>query len=123
MRQARSSWAPGQPQETLSGDRRLRQNTGESTLRRPHDIGLSSSECLNHKDKSTGANEILQKLGKSLGSTATVKSVFGDPVHVEGKTVVAVARVVFWDLGRVLGLGQGHTICRRMGTLREVAAG
>ena len=51
-----------------------------------------------------GANEMLQKLGESLASTATVKSVFGDPIHVDGKTVVPVARVA---LGFGAGFGAG----------------
>jgi uncharacterized spore protein YtfJ len=53
-----------------------------------------------------GANEMLQKLGESLGLTATVKSVFGDPIQVEGKTVVPVASVA-------LGLGAGFGAGRR----------
>lgn len=39
--------------------------------------------------------EMLQKIGETLGSTATVRSVFGEPVHVEGKTVVPVAHVKY----------------------------
>lgn len=41
------------------------------------------------------ATELLERIGESLGSTATVKSVFGDPIHVEGKTVVPVAKVAY----------------------------
>jgi uncharacterized spore protein YtfJ len=41
------------------------------------------------------ATEMLEKLGESLGSTATVKSVFGEPIHAEGKTVVPVAKVAY----------------------------
>ena len=47
-----------------------------------------------------GASDMLQELGESLASTATVKSVFGDPIYVDGKTVVPVARVA-------LGFGAG----------------
>lgn len=42
-----------------------------------------------------GAAEILEKIGESLGSAATVKSVFGEPIHAEGKTVVPVAKVAY----------------------------
>jgi uncharacterized spore protein YtfJ len=56
------------------------------------------------RSKSMGANEMLQKLGESLGSTATVKSVFGEPIHVDGKTVVPVARVA---MGFGAGFGAG----------------
>jgi len=41
------------------------------------------------------ATEMLESIGESLGSTATVKSVFGEPIHAEGKTVVPVAKVAF----------------------------
>lgn len=52
------------------------------------------------------ANEMLQRLGESLGSTANVKSVFGDPIQVEGKTVVPVARLIF-GFGAGFGSGRG----------------
>lgn len=41
------------------------------------------------------ATDILEKIGESLGSTANVKSVFGEPIHAEGKTVVPVAKVAY----------------------------
>ncbi|HYK59341.1 MAG TPA: spore germination protein GerW family protein [Bryobacteraceae bacterium] len=41
------------------------------------------------------ATEMLEKIGSSLGSTATVKAVFGEPIHMEGKTVVPVAKVAY----------------------------
>jgi uncharacterized spore protein YtfJ len=41
------------------------------------------------------ANEMLQNIGGTLGSTATVKSVFGEPIHAEGKTVVPIAKVAY----------------------------
>jgi uncharacterized spore protein YtfJ len=50
------------------------------------------------------AQNLLEKLGESLGSTATVKSVFGEPIHVEGKTVVPVATVMYGFGG---GFGSG----------------
>ena len=53
-----------------------------------------------------GANEMLQRLGESLGSTATVKSVFGEPIHVDGKTVVPVASVAM-GFGAGFGAGPG----------------
>lgn len=51
------------------------------------------------------AADILEKIGDSLGSTATVKSVFGEPIHAEGKTVVPVAKVAY---GFGAGSGTGH---------------
>ena len=51
------------------------------------------------------ATELLEKIGGSLGSTATVKTVFGEPIHAEGKTVVPVAKVAY---GFGAGGGHGH---------------
>lgn len=39
--------------------------------------------------------DLLQKISEGLGSTATVKSVFGDPIHANGKTIVPVAKVCY----------------------------
>jgi uncharacterized spore protein YtfJ len=50
------------------------------------------------------AKEMLQNIGESLGSTATVKSVFGEPIHIEGKTVVPVAKVAY-GFGAGFGVG------------------
>jgi len=47
--------------------------------------------------------EMLAKIGESLGSAATVRSVFGEPIHAEGKTVVPVAKVAYG-----FGAGGGH---------------
>jgi len=41
------------------------------------------------------ATEMLQKVGETLGSTATVKSVFGEPIQAGGKTVVPIAKVAY----------------------------
>ena len=49
---------------------------------------------------------MLQGIGNSLAATATVKSVFGDPIHSEGKTVVPVAKVAY---GFGAGFGQGKS--------------
>ena len=51
------------------------------------------------------ASELLEKIGDSLGSTASVKTVFGEPIHTEGKTVVPVAKVAY---GFGAGVGHGH---------------
>jgi uncharacterized spore protein YtfJ len=44
------------------------------------------------------ATDLLQRIGETVESTATVRSVFGEPVHANGKTIVPVARVscAFW---------------------------
>jgi uncharacterized spore protein YtfJ len=48
--------------------------------------------------------EILEKLGEALGSKASVKSVFGEPIQADGKTVVPIARVAYGFGG---GFGAG----------------
>ena len=60
------------------------------------------------------ATEMLGKLGESLGSTATVKSVFGEPIHAEGKTVVPVAKVAYG-----FGAGGGHGPKKHEGASEE----
>jgi uncharacterized spore protein YtfJ len=52
------------------------------------------------------AKEMLQKLGETLGSSASVKSVYGDPIHLDGKTVVPVATVAY-GFGAGFGTGPG----------------
>ena len=52
------------------------------------------------------ANEMLEKLGESIGSRATVKSVFGEPIHAGDKTVVPIAKVCYGFGG---GFGAGPT--------------
>lgn len=50
------------------------------------------------------AQDLLQRIGETLGSTASVKSVFGEPIHVNGKIVVPVAKVAYGFGG---GFGSG----------------
>ena len=50
------------------------------------------------------AKELLRNLGETLGTTATVKSVFGEPIYLEGKTVVPIAKVSYGFGG---GFGTG----------------
>ena len=60
------------------------------------------------------AAEILQRMGDTLGSTATVKSVFGEPIHVNGKTVVPVAKVAY-GFGGGAGMGKNESHPERQG--------
>jgi uncharacterized spore protein YtfJ len=39
--------------------------------------------------------DVLRSLGDRLGTAATVKSVYGDPIHAEGRTVVPVAKLSY----------------------------
>jgi uncharacterized spore protein YtfJ len=41
------------------------------------------------------AISVIQEFVESLRSTATVKSVFGEPIQIEGKTVVPIAKVSY----------------------------
>jgi len=54
------------------------------------------------------ATDILQQIGESLGSSATVKAVFGEPVHAAGRTVIPVAKVAY-GFGGGFGTGHGKT--------------
>lgn len=40
-----------------------------------------------------GAKDILEKVSESVAGKATVKSVFGEPIHAEGRTIVPVAKI------------------------------
>ena len=60
------------------------------------------------------ATDILQKIGETLGSTATVKSVFGEPIHANGKTVVPVAKVAY-GFGGGFGTGKDSARADRQG--------
>lgn len=52
------------------------------------------------------ARDLFQKIGETLGSAATVKSVFGEPIHANGRTVVPVAKVAYGFGG---GFGTGKS--------------
>src|SRR5262245_45377854 len=75
------------------------------------------------------AAELLQRMGDTLGSTATVKSVFGDPIHVNGKTVVPVAKVGYGFGGGAGGGKEGANAvsegegCGGGGGVRALPAG
>jgi uncharacterized spore protein YtfJ len=60
------------------------------------------------------ATDLLQKIGETLGSTATVKSVFGEPIRVNGKTVVPVAKVAY-GFGGGFGSGKDSAHADRQG--------
>jgi uncharacterized spore protein YtfJ len=60
------------------------------------------------------ATDLLQKIGETLGSTATVKSVFGDPIHVNDKTVVPVAKIAY-GFGGGFGTGKGGAVADKQG--------
>ena len=60
------------------------------------------------------APDLLQKIGETLGSTATVKAVFGEPIHTNGRTVVPVAKVAY-GFGGGSGSGKGSASAERQG--------
>jgi uncharacterized spore protein YtfJ len=51
------------------------------------------------------ASDLLESIGQKLGSTATVKTVYGEPIQANGKTVVPIAKVAYGFGG---GFGSGH---------------
>jgi uncharacterized spore protein YtfJ len=56
------------------------------------------------------ATDLLEKIGQTLGSTATVKSVFGEPIQASGKTIVPVAKVAYgFGGGSGTGKNLAHT--------------
>jgi uncharacterized spore protein YtfJ len=64
--------------------------------------------------------QTLQHLSETLGNSATVKSVFGDPISIEGKTVVPIARVAY---GFGAGGGKGPSRRGEATTATEKAEG
>jgi uncharacterized spore protein YtfJ len=58
--------------------------------------------------------DLLQRISETLGSTATVRSVFGEPIHANGKTVVPVAKVSY-AFGGGAGAGKDSAHATRQG--------
>ncbi|MGQ0568094.1 MAG: GerW family sporulation protein, partial [Armatimonadota bacterium] len=54
------------------------------------------------KNGQVTVEELLNRIGQ-MHEKATVKTVFGEPMHVEGRTIVPVARVRY-----MFGLGMGR---------------
>jgi uncharacterized spore protein YtfJ len=67
--------------------------------------GLLLAIWVKDKEATMAATDILHQIGESLGSSATVKSVFGEPIQAGGKTVIPVAKVAYGFGG---GFGTGH---------------
>src|SRR5205823_10675197 len=67
---------------------------------------LKEARYFNQEEHSfMDASGVVQKIGETLGATASVKSVFGEPIHAAGRTIVPVARVAYGFGG---GFGQGE---------------
>jgi uncharacterized spore protein YtfJ len=62
-----------------------------------------------------GSSTLLQTIHESLGTRAQVKSVFGDPISAEGKTIVPVAKVAYGFGGGSGTGGVGETSARGEG--------
>ncbi len=45
-------------------------------------------------------HELLQRLAERMGASADIKTIFGEPIAAEGKTIIPVARLAY-------GLGTG----------------
>src|SRR5262245_65853822 len=83
-------------------------------LRRGRRDSLSKRIILQERGHIMNAVDVLQRIGETLGSTATVKSVFGEPIHVNGKTVVPVAKVAY-GFGGGFGMGKDSAHADREG--------
>jgi uncharacterized spore protein YtfJ len=57
---------------------------------------------------------LLKEISETLGSTATAKSVFGDPIQIDGKIVVPVAKVAY-VFGGGFGAGKNALHADRQG--------
>src|SRR5262245_30088296 len=69
------------------------------------------------------ASNMLEKMSETLGSTAHVRSVFGEPIQMEGKTVIPIAKIAYGFGG---GFGSGHGkpgSADEAGTMREGEGG
>ena len=56
--------------------------------------------------------EILNSIIERISNTATVKSVFGEPITAQGRTIIPVARIICGFGG---GMGQAHHVERGEG--------
>jgi uncharacterized spore protein YtfJ len=61
-------------------------------------------------EQSQLVNELLERVGETVGKRAQASAVFGEPVQREGVTVIPVARARFGFGG---GGGSGRTRARR----------
>jgi uncharacterized spore protein YtfJ len=75
------------------------------------------------------ATDMLQRISESFGTSASVKSVFGEPIHANGRTVVPVAKVAYGFGGGAGGARAGASAERQGegggggGGVRAVPAG
>jgi uncharacterized spore protein YtfJ len=60
------------------------------------------------------STDVLQRISEALGTTANAKSVFGEPIHADGKTVVPVAKVAY-GFGGGFGSGKDGSHADRQG--------
>lgn len=64
---------------------------------------------LNGARDSTRAEDIVLNLGDKFAATANAKSVYGEPVRVDNRTIVPVAKVAY-GLGATSGGRNGETV-------------
>jgi uncharacterized spore protein YtfJ len=62
---------------------------------------VNGAPNVKHQEVEMGVHHFLESLGEKLRSSASVKTVYGDPIEAQGKTIIPVARVAY-------GLGGGY---------------
>src|SRR4029078_3598049 len=77
-----------------SGRRCIRPSTSKRRFRRPRGARRESAEGV-HRGCRMDVTNVLQTIARRVGATTTVRSVFGEPIHANGKTVVPVAKVAY----------------------------
>lgn len=61
-------------------------------------------------------NDLVERLSSGLGQSATIGNVFGEPIHVDQKTIIPVAKISYGFGG---GYGQGPGKRNRVPTVPE----
>jgi uncharacterized spore protein YtfJ len=70
------------------------------------------------KKKEFDIHDVLKEVSENIEKSANVKTVFGDPIHVEGRTIIPVATV------SVSGAGTGlHVESKPVGYIEITAEG
>lgn len=61
-------------------------------------------------------NDLVERLSTGLGQSATIGNVFGEPIHVDQKTIIPVAKISYGFGG---GYGQGQGKRNRVSATQE----
>jgi uncharacterized spore protein YtfJ len=61
-------------------------------------------------------NDLVERLSSGLGQSATIGNIFGEPIHVDQKTIIPVAKISYGFGG---GYGQGPGKRNRTASLQD----